>query len=127
MPELIVPGTYIDVRAEGLISAGRIATGIVGVVGSAASGPVGVPVALGGFADAREIFGVADDFARPDDGAHPLTLVRSLEHIYNNGASTVVAVRVAGTSRSSASMVVRDDTGRAVATLTARTPGTAGN
>ena len=50
-----------------------------------------VAVTLGGFADAREIFGVADDFDRPDDGAHPLTLVRSLEHIYNNGASTVVA------------------------------------
>ena len=127
MPELIVPGTYIDVRAEGLISAGRIATGIVGVVGSAASGPVGVAVALGGFADAREIFGVADDFDRPDDGAHPLTLVRSLEHIYNNGASTVVAVRVAGRSSSSASMVVRDDAGRSVATLTAKTPGTSGN
>jgi hypothetical protein len=82
---------------------------------------------LGGFADAREIFGVADDFARPDDGAHPLTLVRALEHIYNNGASTVVAVRVAGNSSSSATMVVRDGAGRAVATLTANTPGTWGN
>ena len=41
MAEMIIPGTYIDVRAEGLISAGRIATGVVGLVGTAASGPIG--------------------------------------------------------------------------------------
>ena len=67
-----------------------------------------------------------DRFDHPDDG-----LIRSagarLEHLYNNGASTVVAVRVAGSSRSSASIVVRDDAGRSVATLTAKTPGTSGN
>jgi hypothetical protein len=30
MAEMIIPGTYIDVRAEGLISAARVATGVVG-------------------------------------------------------------------------------------------------
>jgi hypothetical protein len=127
MPEMIIPGTYIDVRAEGLISAGRIATGIVGLVGTADSGPVGRPVVLAGFADAREIFGLPDDFDRPEDGAHPLTLMRALEHIYNNGASTVVAVRVAGGSQSSAGFIVRDAAGRSVAALSAKTPGTWGN
>jgi hypothetical protein len=127
MPEMIIPGTYIDVRAEGLISAGRIATGVVGVVGTGASGPVGKPVTLGSFADAREIFGLADPFDRPDDGTHPLSMVRAIEHVYGNGASTVVAVRVASGSQSSAGFIVRDAAGRPVAALTANTPGTWGN
>ena len=29
MAEMIIPGTHIDARAEGLISAARVATGIV--------------------------------------------------------------------------------------------------
>jgi hypothetical protein len=81
MAEMIIPGTYIDVRAEGLISAARVATGIVGVVGTAARGDVGEPVTLASFANARELFGLPDDYNRPEDGAHPLTLVRALEHI----------------------------------------------
>src|SRR5215208_8356454 len=106
MTEMVIPGTYITVRPEGLISAGRVATGIVGVVGTAASGPVGVPVTLSGLADAQDRFGQADDFNRPEDGANPLTLFRALEHVYNNGAASVVAVRVAGSNRSSASYAV---------------------
>jgi hypothetical protein len=78
MTEMVVPGTYIDVRAEGLISAGRVATGIVGVVGTAANGPIGVPVTLSGLTDARARFGLSDDFDRPEDGANPLTLFRAL-------------------------------------------------
>ena len=78
MAEMIIPGTYISVRAEGLISAGRIATGVVGVVGTAMSGPIGAPVTLSGFADGRELFGTPDDYNQPDDGANPLSLVRSV-------------------------------------------------
>ena len=126
MAEMIIPGTYITVRAEGLISAGRIATGIVGVIGTAASGPIGEPVTLSRFANAREIFGLPDDFNRPEDGVHPLTLVRALEHIYNNGASTVVAIRVAGESKSNASYAVQNASANSVALLTAKTPGTWG-
>jgi hypothetical protein len=127
MAESVIPGTYITVRAEGLISAGRIATGIVGVIGTAASGPVGVPVTLSGFGNAREIFGSPDNFNLPEDGAHPLTLVRALEHIYANGASSVVAVRVAGGSSLSASYAVLDKDKNKVAVLTAKTSGTWGN
>lgn len=127
MTEMIVPGTYITVRAEGLISAGRVATGIVGVVGTAANGPIGVPVTLSGFADARDRFGLPDGFDRPEDGANPLTLVRALEHIYSNGAASVVVVRVAGSSQSSATFALQDTAGRDVAVLTARTPGTWAN
>jgi hypothetical protein len=48
--------------AEGLISAARVATGIVGVVGTAARGDVDEPVTLASFANARELFGVPDDY-----------------------------------------------------------------
>jgi Phage tail sheath protein subtilisin-like domain/Phage tail sheath C-terminal domain len=127
MTEMVVPGTYITVRAEGLISAGRVATGIVGVVGTAANGPIGVPVTLSGLTDARARFGLPDDFDRPEDGANPLTLFRALEHIYSNGAASVVAVRVAGSSQSSATFAVQDADGLNVAVLSARTPGTWAN
>lgn len=127
MAEMIIPGTYIDVRSEGLISAGRVATGIVGVVGTAARGEVGVPVTLAGFAAARDLYGLPDSYSRPEDGSHPLTLVRALELIYNNGASTVIAVRVAGSSSASATYAVQNASGQTVAVLTARMPGTWGN
>jgi hypothetical protein len=126
MAEMIVPGTYIDVRSEGLISAGRIATGIVGVVGTAASGPIGTPVTLSGFAAARDTFGAADDFRQPQDGAHPLTLVRALQQIYANGASTVIAVRVAGAGAAAADLALKAANGDTVATIAAATPGTWG-
>ena len=127
MVETIVPGTYITVRSEGLISAGRVATGIVGVVGTAASGPVDTPVTLSGFANAREVFGNPDAFKKPEFPEKPLTLVRALEQIYNNGASSVIAVRVAGGTAESAEYVVRDGEGNATVTLEAKTPGSWGN
>lgn len=127
MAEMIIPGTYISVRAEGLISAGRIATGIVGIVGTAVSGPIKEPVTLSGFAAARELFGLPDDFEQPDDGSHPVSLVRSLALAYNNGASSVIAVRVAGKSAASATYTLRAANGDAIAVLTAKTPGTWAN
>lgn len=127
MTEMIIPGTYITVRTEGLISAGRIATGIIGIVGTACSGPVGQAKTLSGFAEAREIFGLPDDYNRPIEGSYPLTLVRALEHIYANGATNVIAVRVANDSNRSASYAVRDNADNTVATLSAKTPGTWGN
>jgi hypothetical protein len=127
MAEMIIPGTYITVRAEGLISAGRIATGVVGVVGTAASGPLGQAITLGSFSDAREKFGLPDDFNQPEDGSNPLTLVRALSHIYNNGASAIVAVRVAASTAASGTFAVPDSQGRTVAVLTALTPGSWAN
>lgn len=127
MAEMIIPGTYISVRAEGLISAGRIATGIVGIVGTAMSGPVGEPVTLAGFAAGRDLFGVPDDFQQPEDGSNPLTLMRALAQLYNNGASTVIAVRVAGSSATTANYAVQDADGNSIAALAARTPGTWAN
>ena len=91
------------------------------------SGPIGVPVTLSGFAQARDIFGLPDDFAVPDDGSNPLTLTRALQHAYANGASSVIAVRVASPRRASASYALKDGTGNTVATLIAATPGRWGN
>ena len=39
--EMVIPGTYIEVRAEGLIGVGGIVTGNIGIVGTASRGPVG--------------------------------------------------------------------------------------
>jgi hypothetical protein len=127
LAELIIPGTYITVRAEGLISAGPIATGIVGIVGTAENGPVNTAVTLSGFANARDVYGLPDDFSQPEDGSTPLTLVRALSQLYNNGVSTVIAVRAVGGSVSSATYALQDANGRTIATLTARTPGTWAN
>ena len=126
MTETVIPATYVEVRAEGLASAGGVGAGVVGVVGTAAGGPVCEAVSLGGLADARDLFGAPDDFSRPL-GESPLTLVRALELVYANGASSVVAVRVAGAGGDSAAFVVKNAAGGAVATLTARHPGTDGN
>lgn len=128
MAEMIIPGTYIDVRAEGLISAGRIASGIVGIIGTASSGKIGTPITLSGFAAAREIFGLPDDFNNPEDGSNPLTLVRALQLLYNNGATNVIAVRVAkSTTAANATFSVKDADGHRVAELSAVTAGSWGN
>src|SRR3954453_8867693 len=127
MTQMLIPGPYIDVRPEGLISAGGVSTGIVGVIGTARMGPVGEPVTLTGFGQARDVFGVADPFDRPEDGSRPLTMLRALEQLYNNGASSVGALRVAGPSSSSADFAVPDSAGHTVATLRAKSSGAWGN
>lgn len=127
MPEMVIPGTYIDVRAEGLISAGGVTTGVVGVIGTASSGPVGVPTTLSGMAEAHDLFGAPDNFAVPTDGSNPLTLTRAMQYAYGNGASTVVAVRVASPRATAARYALKDGSGNTIATLTAATPGTWGN
>ncbi|NDJ18996.1 phage tail sheath C-terminal domain-containing protein [Myxacorys almedinensis] len=97
MPELILPGVFIEVRAEALIVAGSITVSNIGIVGTAKRGPVGEVTILGSYAEARETFGSYDPFENPDTANNPLTLVRALELAYANGATTVFAVRVTGT------------------------------
>jgi len=103
MPEMILPGTYIEVRAEKLIAPGPIAIGNIGIVGTARQGrladpndPTTVynPTNIG---EAREFFGNSDplvDPARPA-GTREFTLIRALELAFANGAQRVFAVRVA--------------------------------
>jgi len=93
MAEMILPGTYIEVRPEGLIVPSRVSVGTVGVVGTANKGPVSDPEILGSFAEARQVFGAYDAFV--DGKSDELTLLRALEQAFNHGATSVIAVRVA--------------------------------
>jgi hypothetical protein len=95
MPEMVLPGVFIEVRAEALITPGPISVGNIGIVGTAARGPLGEVQSLGSLAEAREVFGAYDAWV---DGRHKeLSLVRALELAYENGASTVYAARVTST------------------------------
>jgi|SRR5919199_2656827 hypothetical protein len=119
MPEAILPGTYIEVRAEGLISPGRVVTGNIGIVGTASKGPVNEVKILGSFSEAKEIFGDSSTNST-------VTLSRALEQIYNNGGRTVYAVRTAGQSAEKAAYQTQDASTNLVK-LEAKTPGTWGN
>lgn len=128
--EMIIPGTYIEVRAEGLIGVGGISTGTIGVVGTASRGPLNQVVTLGSYAEALDVFGAYDAWpADPDTTAH-LTLTRTLEQAFRGGASDVLAVRVAnlaeGVQMRSMTWTVTGDGGGTV-TLTATSPGTWAN
>ena len=127
--EMILPGTYIEVRAEGLIGVGGIATGNVGVVGTASRGPVNQVVVLGSYSEAVDTFGAYDRW--PDakaDQPKALTLTRTLEQVFKGGASTVYAVRVANGDPANATWTVQTGApAAALFTLTAVSPGTWAN
>lgn len=82
---LVVPGTYIRVRADALISAGGISSGNIGIVGTASKG-VGVTHTLGDYESAKAALGEYDALS-----AGTLNLVRGIELLYQNGARTVYA------------------------------------
>lgn len=94
LSELVIPGTYIDVRAEGLIGVGGLSTGNIGIVGTARKldendDPVpitGETFILSDYATAQESFGRYD---ANSDGT--LNLTRAAELVYRNGARTVFA------------------------------------
>jgi len=124
--EMVLPGTYIEVRSEGLIAVGSIATGNIGIVGTAAKGPLDTVVPLGGATEAVDVFGPADLFSSPAEAAGPLTLVRALNHVFAGGGSTVYAVRIAGGAPTSATVIVPASANEAFA-ITANEAGSWGN
>ncbi len=124
MTQVILPGTYIEVRAEGLISAGRVSTGNIGIVGTAAKGSVNEVHLISSLAEAREIFGDSDQWI--DGTKNELTLMRSLDLIYKNGGKTVYAVRTADSRLASATYSLKQGSTTLV-TLKAASPGTWGN
>ena len=85
--EQIIPGTYIRVQAEALISAGGISSGNIGIVGTAGEG-TGSTRSLADYASAREAFGAYDAYA---GGSGTLNLPRALEVLFRNGARSVYA------------------------------------
>lgn len=129
MPEMILPGTYIEVRSEGLITPGQITVGNIGIVGTAARGPLGTPTLLGSYDDALAHFGAYDAFldanaVPPKPRVDSLTLTRALELAFGFGATTVYAVRV-GPGAKKAAYAVKSSAGSV--SLTAASEGTWGN
>ncbi|MGH4002074.1 MAG: phage tail sheath C-terminal domain-containing protein [Pseudonocardiaceae bacterium] len=124
MTEAILPGVLIEVRPEGLIVPGAVTVGNLGIVGTTAKGPVGVPQLLGSYTDAVQRFGAYDRWV--DGASGELTLVRALEQAYRFGATTVWAVRVAD-SNAAAATVDLGSPGGPCARIAARSPGTWGN
>lgn len=105
--EMVVPGTYIEVRAEGLIGVGGIVTGNVGIVGTAARGPVGEVRTLATYGEAVDAYGLPDALASPRTAEAPLSLVRTLQQAFEGGARTVLAVRAANGDPAPATLAVR--------------------
>jgi hypothetical protein len=128
---MILPGTYIEVRAEGLIGVGGIAVGNVGVVGTANRGPLNTVAVLGSYSEALETFGTYDRWPdKKDDQPKALSLTRTLEHVFRGGASTVYAVRIANvgtTPMASMSWRLDSATDAPLLTLAATSPGTWAN
>ncbi len=124
MAEMILPGTYIEVRPEGLIVPGRVTVGNIGIVGTASKGPVGDPTVLSSYLEARARFGDYDAWV--DGASSELTLVRALQLAFSHGATTVIAVRVAGDSAEAADYMLGSASGDCVR-LIAKTEGTWGN
>jgi len=129
--EMILPGTYIEVRSEGLIGVGGISTGNIGIVGTAQKGPVDAVQVLGSYSEALEVFGAYDRWnpaASPDPPS--LTLTRALAQVFKGGGSTVYAVRIgAGTPGTMEWSVLVSDAADAAELfrLTADSPGSWAN
>lgn len=84
---LVLPGTYIRVRSEGLIGLRGISAGNIGIVGETAAAQAGVSVVLSSQAEAEAAFGPA----ALDAAGASLNLTAMIAELYRNGARTVVA------------------------------------
>ncbi len=87
LDSLVLPGTYVQVRAEALIAGAAVSTGNIGIVGTASSVPT-VTEILSGYDDALNAFGAYDAFA---GGAGAQNLTRGIELAYRNGAGVMFA------------------------------------
>jgi hypothetical protein len=132
--ETILPGTYIQVNTEGLLTIGAIATGNVGLIGTAEMGTDTIQT-LSSLEEGRARFGDMGvwDRAQPDSN---ISLVRALKLLFDNGASTVYARRVVATVDEAAQSVtaakaatyqVLTEANAPALSLRAWTPGTWGN
>ncbi|HEY9227599.1 MAG TPA: phage tail sheath C-terminal domain-containing protein [Gemmatimonadaceae bacterium] len=127
--EMILPGTYIDVRAEGLIGVGGISTGNIGVVGTASRGEVNKVFVISSYSEALDLFGPYDAWPSTASAqANALTLTRTIEQLFRGGASTVYAVRVGDFTGTPPVMTWSiSDGGGVVLGLQANSPGTWAN
>jgi hypothetical protein len=105
--EMVLPGTYIEVRSEGLIAVGSIATGNIGIVGTAARGPLGEVRQIGSVVEAIDLYGPEDLTTAPAHTGGPLlSLTRTLKQVFAGGGSNVFAVRIAGGTPAAAALTV---------------------
>lgn len=88
--EQIIPGTFVRVQAEALISAGGISSGNIGIVGTAAPPDPGFDANrtynLSDYDAALNLFGPYDAFTESTTN-----LTRGIEVLFRNGARTVYA------------------------------------
>jgi hypothetical protein len=97
-PTTIIPGPYIKVLPEGLITPAAVPTGNVGIVGSAENAQ-GETLLLSGYPDAQTRLGPYDAY---DGGKGKHNLTRALELLYRNGGGVVYARSVAADADQSA-------------------------
>jgi hypothetical protein len=123
--ETILPGTYIEVRAEGLLSIGAIATGNIGLVGTSDRGSTDL-ARLSSFSDATARFGDPGEWDSSAKDAN-LSLVRAAQLLFDNGATTVYALRAFDPASAAATLSLGAEGNGAALTLRAKSPGTWGN
>lgn len=121
--ETILPGTYIEVRPEGLLTIGAIPTGNIGIIGTAEKGSKNIEI-LSNFEESKAKFGEIGEWD-PKDTANNLALVRSLKLAFDNGAGTVYAKRIYDEKSAKTAAYQMSDV--SVLKLSAKTPGTWGN
>lgn len=85
--ELVLPGTYIRVSAEGLIGVRGVSVGNIGIVGATDAARAGVTRTLSSAAEAEAHFGAPV----VDAAAGRLNLTAQIGELYRNGARTVFA------------------------------------
>jgi hypothetical protein len=95
LSELVIPGSYIRVRTEGLISVGGISSGNIGIVGTAQKLVDEVNVlnydVTYSFSDYESALAELGPYDKYLEGAGTLNLTRSIELLFLNGARTVYA------------------------------------
>lgn len=97
MGNVILPGTYITVRDEGLISVGGVSTGNIGIVGTAVAGELNKVYTLSSFTDAKQAF-----LPKPEEAGRAVdapNLLKALELLFANGAGVVYAVVAASATK----------------------------
>lgn len=86
--EFVIPGVFVQVKSEGLIGAGAVSTGNIGLVGTAQEGTDGETHVLSDYAYTRDTFG---DYDAYDGGNGKFNLTRAAEILFRNGARTIFA------------------------------------
>ena len=100
--EIVVPGVFVRVQAENLITSGGVSSGNIGIVGTAAAAPdvtnsLDKTHILSSIADARDIYQTSDAMS-----VGTLNLMRSIELLFRAGARTVYSHGIAASSNQGA-------------------------